>query len=110
METPELGRLGRLDLLRQEAVPAPLDGDVPAGVAQTFMQLKGSDLCLDFVCACGMQGHVDAMFCHVLRCSACGRRYEVAPWLCLRLVRDGEDTGRQDIVVEQDEDPEPRPG
>ena len=45
--------------------------------SRTFIQWKGTDVCMDWVCVCGLHHHIDADFCYVLRCAECGRFYLV---------------------------------
>lgn len=37
----------------------------------TFIQWKGTDVCLDFHCRCGASGHFDGDFAYNLRCTVC---------------------------------------
>lgn len=67
------------------AADAPLPGSEqpfpftrPAGSdASMFLQWKGTSVCLDFYCECGMHGHFDGDFAYALRCPACGAVYEM---------------------------------
>lgn len=45
--------------------------------AEVFIQWKGTEVCLDFWCACGFDGHLDAMFAYQLRCTGCGRVWDM---------------------------------
>ncbi len=47
--------------------PAPEDEP-----ANAFIQWKGTDVCFDFYCECGGQGHFDGYFAAQLRCGNCG--------------------------------------
>lgn len=38
-----------------------------------FIQYKGTDICLDFTCACGHSAHYDGYMAYTLRCPECGR-------------------------------------
>jgi len=38
-----------------------------------WIQWKGTGVCMDFHCACGKHGHVDAEFAYNVQCPACGR-------------------------------------
>lgn len=40
-----------------------------------FVQWKGTDVCLDFHCECGYDGHFDGLFCYGLRCGRCGKTW-----------------------------------
>jgi hypothetical protein len=45
--------------------------------ASMFIQWKGTDVCLDFHCPCGADGHFDGYFAYHLRCPACGAVYQL---------------------------------
>lgn len=47
----------------------------------SWVQWKGSEVCMDVHCACGVHGHVDASFVYALKCLACGRVYFVNPYV-----------------------------
>lgn len=49
----------------------------PGTDAETFIQWKGTDVCLDFYCPCGAIGHVDADFACYVRCGGCGLVFEL---------------------------------
>lgn len=48
------------------------------------LQWKGTDACMDLECECGMHGHLDEDFLYHVKCSGCGRVYEVDPYVVLR--------------------------
>lgn len=41
------------------------------------IQWKGTDVCLDFRCVCGEDGHFDGYFAYAIRCPTCGRVYKM---------------------------------
>jgi len=43
----------------------------------TFIQWKGTDVCMDVTCPCGESGHVDGYFAYHLSCTAYGRVLKV---------------------------------
>lgn len=43
----------------------------------TFIQWKGTVVCMGWDCKCGVHHHVDGDFCYVLQCADCGRIYMV---------------------------------
>ena len=51
--------------------------DNPETEAYGWIQHKGTDLCMDIHCICGVLGHVDTMFTYVVYCAECGREYAV---------------------------------
>lgn len=57
----------------------PPDVQVAPSAPYSFMQWKGTDVCMDFHCLCGAHHHVDGMFVYAIRCMPCGRLYEM-PW------------------------------
>jgi len=44
----------------------------------TFIQWKGTDVCMDVYCVCGDQFHIDADFAYAIQCPHCKRRYEMS--------------------------------
>jgi hypothetical protein len=44
---------------------------------RTFIQWKGTDVCMDFYCDCGTDNHYDAEFAYFVRCSGCRRVFRV---------------------------------
>jgi hypothetical protein len=42
---------------------------------QVFVQWKNTEVCLDFRCPCGYEGHFDGMFAYGLRCARCGAEW-----------------------------------
>lgn len=44
----------------------------------TFIQWKGTDLCMDFCCpACGHDDHIDGFFVYEIKCANCGAIWEM---------------------------------
>jgi hypothetical protein len=41
-----------------------------------FIQWKGTDVCLDFHCPCGISSHFDGYFAYAVKCQ-CGAIYEM---------------------------------
>lgn len=50
---------------RQTALPLP----------HGWIQWKGTDVCLDLHCDCGINSHLDAEFAYYVRCPGCGQVY-----------------------------------
>jgi hypothetical protein len=48
------------------------DKDVRSG-PHAWIQWKGTNVCMDVHCSCGVMGHVDDDFAYIVRCAACGR-------------------------------------
>lgn len=49
-----------------------------------FVQWKGTDVCFDFYCPCGVYSHFDGDFAYSVRCGACGRVFETASYIQFR--------------------------
>lgn len=52
---------------------APIEGEP----AECFIQWKGTDVCFDFRCDCGAEGHFDGYFAYTVKCPGCGTTYEM---------------------------------
>jgi len=50
---------------------APAGPEVKPPLA--FIQWKGTDVCLDFACECGANGHYDGDFAYAIRCHGCDK-------------------------------------
>ena len=62
----------------------------PIEGAHAFIQWKGTDICLDFHCECGADGHFDGDFAYALRCAECGRVWSLPHSVALV---EGSDNG-----------------
>ena len=59
----------------------------PAGSdASMFIQWKGTDVCLDFTCACGATGHLDTDFAYFVECPSCGAVYEMGTQVIVKRI------------------------
>ena len=65
----------------------------PGTDAEMFIQWKGTDVCLDFYCPCGVHGHYDGDFAYNVRCSACGSVFQLGTQVRAMRVPDGETDG-----------------
>jgi hypothetical protein len=66
---------------------------VPGSDAETFIQWKGTDVCIDFYCPCDADvggGHFDGFFGYFLRCPNCGAVYEMGTQVKARRLGDDE--------------------
>lgn len=45
--------------------------------ATTFIQWKGTDLCMDFYCTCGENSHFDGYYAYAVKCMKCGQVYSM---------------------------------
>lgn len=53
------------------------------GTPHGRIQWKGTDVCMDIVCVCGADAHVDAIFFYHYQCLACGRKFAVGTRVAL---------------------------
>lgn len=51
----------------------------PSGDPHGWLQWKGSNVCIDFHCACGHHSHIDADFVYYIRCPKCKQTYSMNP-------------------------------
>jgi transcription elongation factor Elf1 len=58
--------------------------------ADMFIQWKGTEVCLDFNCPCGHEGHVDAGFAYFVECGGCGAVYQMGTQVIAKRVEPGE--------------------
>lgn len=59
-------------------------GDSP----MTFIQWKGTDVCMDWHCPCGTHNHLDSDFAYSIECYKCGTVFEVGSRVALRATKD----------------------
>lgn len=67
-----------------------------------FIQWKGTDLCVDFTCPCGGDGHFDGMFAYSIRCPQCGAVYEMGTQVIAKR-NDKYDGSIVDLNLDDDE-------
>jgi hypothetical protein len=63
-----------------------LDASPEGTELRTFVQWKGTDLCMDAWCVCGKHPHFDGCFTYQVRCDGCGQVYELSTRLLVRKV------------------------
>lgn len=49
--------------------------DNPQGEAHGWIQWKGTNVCIDLHCKCGLMGHFDGTFLYFVECPECHRTY-----------------------------------
>lgn len=59
-----------------------------------WIQFKGTNICMDVHCACGVHGHVDDYFAYYVKCAKCGAIYAVSGYVLLEPVSEQEIEGR----------------
>lgn len=62
------------------------------------VQWKGTDICMDFRCECGADGHLDGCFIYAVKCKACGAIWELPINIFPRRVQS------HDMLVEMGDD------
>jgi hypothetical protein len=68
--------------------------------AECFIQWKGTDLCMDLHCPCGVHSHIDSEFVYAVRCPGCGAVYEMGTQVILK--RDDNHGGTIRDAVDDD--------
>ena len=71
--------------------------------SHAFVQWKGTDLCMDFLCVCGAKCHFDGYFANLVECPHCARQWEMPCYLLPRISSEAK-TGFIPKVMEVDED------
>lgn len=66
-----------------------LEAEFPESHA--FIQWKGTDVCMDFRCECGADGHFDGFFAYSVKCPGCGAVWKMPSNVFLRKLAPGED-------------------
>ena len=46
-------------------------------IPQAGIQWKGTDVCFDFYCICGVDSHFDGYHAYYVRCGHCGRTFRM---------------------------------
>lgn len=69
---------------RQEAVK-------PSG-PHGWIQWKGTNVCMDVHCSCGVMGHIDRDFAYHYKCLACSKFFDIAGYVRLIEVPEEEIT------------------
>lgn len=59
--------------------------------ADVFIQWKGTEVCMDFTCPCGAEGHVDASFAYFVHCPSCDTVFELGTQVIVKRNDEGRD-------------------
>jgi hypothetical protein len=93
--------------MTDKASPEPdwHDGEFPGtrpegSDASMFIQWKGTNLCMDFVCRCGDSGHFDGYFAYLVRCTTCGTVYRMGTQVIAKVVEPAADDNVLDISMD----------
>lgn len=57
-------------------------------IKHMFIQWKGTEICMDFTCACGADYHIDEQFAYKLHCLACDTIWELGTQVIVKRVVD----------------------
>jgi hypothetical protein len=64
----------------------------PAGSeAEVFIQWKNTNVCMDFHCPCGAQGHIDSGSAYYVLCPSCDTVYELGTAVMVKRNDEGRD-------------------
>ncbi len=88
------------------AIPVdPVFEPFPGTDAETFIQWKGTKVCMDFHCPCGHHSHFDAMFAYNVRCAGCGAVFQLGTQVkAIRGERPGHEPVEDQSPPEMQED------
>lgn len=67
---------------------------------EMFIQWKGTKVCMDFSCPCGVAGHIDAGFVYHVRCSGCGTIYRMGTDVAVEVVDESEARSTVELIQE----------
>lgn len=76
-------------------------GPIEGEPAECFIQWKGTDVCFDFRCDCGAEGHFDGYFAYSIQCPSCGAVYEMPARVYPRRIEPNENA--RPVVPETDD-------
>ncbi len=71
-----------------------------------WIQWKGTDVCMDVHCQCGVSTHVDAEFAYFIQCGKCGAKYAVGQNVKLTPLTAEEAVGVAERLIVTDVDAE----
>lgn len=71
-----------------------------AKTPEVFVQFKNTDICIDFWCKCGAEGHYDGYFASNVQCPSCGETFSLPHTLQLGSANPEAPT----VIVELDEE------
>src|SRR5262249_53891442 len=87
----------------REPSKSHLDVESPkfAGKPHISIQWKGTDVCCDIRCACGVSSHYDGDFFYFFQCPHCERFWEVGTHVAIYPVTEADMAGRHYEVPEK---------
>lgn len=63
------------------------------------IQWKGTEVCMDLDCSCGIHSHIDAEFAYSFRCE-CGLLWAVSPYVALIPITEDDAACSFDPVID----------
>lgn len=60
---------------------SPIQTAIHDAPARAWVQWKGTMLCADITCACGVGDHIDAQFAYTVKCAGCGQVYTLGSYI-----------------------------
>ena len=68
--------------------------------SHTYIQWKGTAVCMDFKCVCGLSMHFDAAFMYFVKCPACSQIYAVGSRVVMVPVNESDADSAEIHVLE----------
>lgn len=59
--------------------------------ASCYIQWKGTDVCIDFLCPCGISHHYDGYFMYAIKCMVCGTVFETGTQVRFTKITDPQE-------------------
>ncbi len=76
-----------------------LRAQVPGSDAEMFIQWMAMFVCMDFICDCGFNGHVDGAFARYIRCGQCDAVYDLGTQVGAKRLPPGAPTWTAPLVT-----------
>lgn len=87
----------------QQRLDAIEDAQHP-GEPWTFIQWKGTNLCMDLRCTCGTHSHYDGYYMYYIRCADCGQVYMLGSRItCVPVTHDERAWLTQENIIIKDD-------
>jgi len=63
--------------------------DKQEGLPHGWIQWKGTDVCMDVHCSCGVLAHIDGDFIYTIKCGGCGKVYCLSGYIEFIEIQNG---------------------
>jgi hypothetical protein len=67
---------------------------------ESFIQWKGTDICMDITCDCGHQSHIDGWFFYDFKCNGCNKVFKVGTSVQFTEIEDSGQECLSDVIEE----------